>query len=74
MFIPVVNNLSFEKSMCITVFDLTNFKAEDAVFFLLLHFFFILKEFLKKNRMKNNFKAFFLFILVGELPDDTNPW
>jgi len=46
--------------MCIIVFDLlTNFKAVDAIFFFLLHFFFLFKEIFEENRMKNNFKSFF---------------
>lgn len=34
-------------------------KLKTLFFFLLLHFFFLFKEILKKNRMKHNFKTFF---------------
>lgn len=50
--------------MCIIVFDLlTNFKAEDTIFFFLLHFSFLFKEILKEKRLENHLKTFFCLFL-----------
>lgn len=62
--------------MCIIVFDLlTNFKAEDGIFFSIFTYFLSSKTNFKRKEAEKSFKNFFfLFILVGELTVDTYPW